>query len=75
MVVLQIGVPSSQQRDVMNEETRHPKDETERLIRDWGILIKYGKYLRCWLKLLLNVEKQMKKLKVRHQGPNTDIVD
>jgi hypothetical protein len=69
MVVLQIGVPSLQQRDVMTEEERHPKDETQRLIRDWGILIKYRNYLHCWRRLLLNMEKRLKNSKVRHQRP------
>jgi hypothetical protein len=68
MVVLQIAVPSPQQRDVMKEEERHPQDETQRLIRDWGILIKYRNYLRCWRKLLLNMEKRLKRPKVRHQS-------
>jgi len=69
MVVLQIGVPPPQQRDVMTEEERHPKDETQRLIRDWGILIKYRNYLRCWRRLLLNVEKRLKNPRVRHKRP------
>ena len=67
MVVLDIGVPSPQQRDVMKEEERNLKDDTQRLIRDWGILIKYRNYLRSWRKLLLNLEKRMKKHKLRHQ--------
>jgi hypothetical protein len=69
MVVLQIGVPAPQKRDVMTEAERHPKGETQRLIRDWGILIKYRNYLRCWHKLLLKMEKRLKKPKVRHQKP------
>jgi hypothetical protein len=69
MLVLQIGVPPPQQRDMMNEEERHPKDETHRLIRDWGILTKYRNYLRSWRKLFLKMEKQAKKHKVRQQRP------
>jgi hypothetical protein len=61
MVVLQIGVPAPVERAVMSEEQRHPKDETQRLIRDWGILIKYRDYLKLWRKLLLKVEKRAKK--------------
>jgi len=69
MVVLNIGVPSPQQRDVMKDEERHLKDGTHRHIRDWGILIKYRQYLHYWRKLLLNMEKRHKKRKVRHQRP------
>jgi hypothetical protein len=67
MLVLQIGVPSPQQRDVMKDEERHLKDETQRLIRDWGILTKYRDYLLYWRKLFLNMERRLKKHKVRHE--------
>ena len=63
MEVLQIAVPPSQKRDVMKEEDRRPNDETQRHIRDWGILIKYKNYLRCWRKLLFNMKKRTKKPK------------
>ena len=69
MKVLQIAVPPSQKRDVMKEEDRRPNYETKRHIRDWGILIKYKNYLRCWRKRLLNMKKQPKKVKGPYQKP------
>jgi hypothetical protein len=67
MVVLQIAVPTSQERDVMTEAERHPEGETQRLIRDWGILLKYRNYLSCWHRLLLKLQRRLKKSKLRHQ--------
>jgi hypothetical protein len=67
MVVLQIGVPSRQQRDLMTEEERNPNDETQQFIRDWGILIKYRDYLKSWKKLLSKMEKRLSRLKEKKQ--------
>ena len=69
MKVLQIAVPPSQQRNVIKEENRYPNDETQRHIRNWGNFFKYKNYPRCWRKLLFNMKKQPKKLKVPYQKP------
>jgi hypothetical protein len=47
----------------MTAEQRNQPDVTRRLIRDWGILVKYRDYLHCWRELLYKVENQRKKRK------------
>jgi hypothetical protein len=59
MVVQQIGVPSPrEQRSLMTDEERNPLQETQHLIRDWGILSKYRDYVYYWLQLLHKMAKQ-----------------
>jgi hypothetical protein len=59
MVVQQIGVPAPREpRSLMTDEERNPLKVTRRLIRDWGILIKYRDYVHYWHKLLYKMEKQ-----------------
>jgi hypothetical protein len=70
LVVLQIGVPAREQSTQMTrEEINPPQDDTDRLIRDWGILFKYRDYLHCWRNLLLRIEKPRKKQKARKRKP------
>jgi hypothetical protein len=64
-VVLQISVPAREQRTLMTPEERNQPDVTRRLIRDWGILIKYRDYLHCWRELLYMVENRRKKQKAQ----------
>lgn len=36
------------ERNIMNDIERNPVDETRRLIRDWGVVLKYRDYLDAW---------------------------
>lgn len=47
-VLPSIRVPSRVQRSIMTASERDPVDETRRLIRDWGVLLKYRDYLHAW---------------------------
>ncbi|XP_034946578.1 uncharacterized protein [Chelonus insularis] len=35
-------------RNIMSPVERDPVDETRRLVRDWGVLLKYRNYLHAW---------------------------
>ncbi|KAK0078069.1 hypothetical protein PV325_003091 [Microctonus aethiopoides] len=35
-------------RNIMSEIEREPVDQTRRLVRDWGVLLKYKDYLHAW---------------------------
>ncbi|KAK0159816.1 hypothetical protein PV327_010889 [Microctonus hyperodae] len=35
-------------RNIMSELEREPVDHTRRLVRDWGVLLKYKDYLHAW---------------------------
>ncbi|XP_063992805.1 uncharacterized protein LOC135170693 [Diachasmimorpha longicaudata] len=43
-----VNLPERVPRSIMTTVERAPVDETRRLIRDWGILIKYKDYLHAW---------------------------
>ncbi|KAJ8688083.1 hypothetical protein QAD02_023878 [Eretmocerus hayati] len=43
-----VQLPGRIERDIMSEIERQPVDETRRLIRDWGVMIKYKDYLHAW---------------------------
>ncbi|XP_069677798.1 uncharacterized protein [Periplaneta americana] len=68
LVVLQIAVPARVLRSLMSNEERYPADETQRLIRDWGILIKYKEYLNHWSLLLSKMENHHKKQKANKKA-------
>ncbi|XP_011645690.1 uncharacterized protein LOC105432536 [Pogonomyrmex barbatus] len=43
-----IRLPSRVERSIMSHTERNPIDETRRLIRDWGVILKYRDYLHAW---------------------------
>lgn len=43
-----LQVPPRVERSIMSTEDRDPVDDTRRLVRDWGILLKYRDYLHGW---------------------------
>ncbi|OXU31806.1 hypothetical protein TSAR_005819 [Trichomalopsis sarcophagae] len=43
-----LHLPSRVERDIMIEIEREPVDDTRRLVRDWGVLLKYKDYLHAW---------------------------
>ncbi|XP_011687678.1 PREDICTED: uncharacterized protein LOC105449917 [Wasmannia auropunctata] len=43
-----IRLPTRVERDIMSHTERNPVDETRRLIRDWGVILKYRDYLHAW---------------------------
>ncbi|XP_012528324.1 uncharacterized protein LOC105832163 [Monomorium pharaonis] len=43
-----IQLPTRVQRSIMSHTERNPIDETRRLIRDWGVILKYRDYLHAW---------------------------
>ncbi|XP_076634008.1 uncharacterized protein LOC143348073 [Colletes latitarsis] len=43
-----LRVPSRVERSIMSNVEREPVDDTRRLVRDWGILLKYKDYLHAW---------------------------
>lgn len=47
-VLPSINVPARVQRSIMTSNERNPIDETRRLVRDWGVLLKYKDYLHAW---------------------------
>ncbi|CAL7945647.1 unnamed protein product [Xylocopa violacea] len=48
MALPPIRVLSRVPRSIMSEIEREPVDDTRRLIRDWGVLLKYRDYLHAW---------------------------
>ncbi|KAK2584104.1 hypothetical protein KPH14_006546 [Odynerus spinipes] len=47
-VLPSLRLPSRVERSVMNSIERDPEDDTRRLVRDWGVLLKYKDYLHAW---------------------------
>ncbi|XP_011878736.1 PREDICTED: uncharacterized protein LOC105568011 [Vollenhovia emeryi] len=43
-----IRLPTRVERSIMSHTERNPVDETRRLIRDWGVVLKYRDYLHAW---------------------------
>ncbi|KAH0551974.1 uncharacterized protein LOC123270754 [Cotesia glomerata] len=43
-----LEIPERISRDIMSPEERAPNDETIRLVRDWGVMLKYKNYLHAW---------------------------
>ncbi|KAL0130007.1 hypothetical protein PUN28_001945 [Cardiocondyla obscurior] len=43
-----VQFPIRVERDIMSFTERNPVDETRRLIRDWGVILKYRDYLHAW---------------------------
>ncbi|XP_015189353.1 PREDICTED: uncharacterized protein LOC107073278 [Polistes dominula] len=43
-----LRLPQRIERSIMNQRERDPVDDTRRLVRDWGVLIKYKDYLHAW---------------------------
>ncbi|XP_026668220.1 uncharacterized protein LOC108623609 [Ceratina calcarata] len=43
-----IRLPKRVSRSIMSRTERNPLDDTRRLIRDWGVLMKYRDYLHAW---------------------------
>ncbi|CAG5074159.1 Protein of unknown function [Cotesia congregata] len=43
-----LEIPERISRDIMSAEERAPNDETIRLVRDWGVMLKYKNYLHAW---------------------------
>jgi len=41
-------LPTRVKRSIMNHTERNPVDTTRRLIRDWGVVLKYRDYLHAW---------------------------
>lgn len=46
-----LRIPSRVERSIMSNVEREPVDETRRLVRDWGILLKYRDYLHAWKRI------------------------
>jgi len=46
-------LPTRVKRSIMNDIERDPVDTTRRLIRDWGVILKYRDYLHA-LKYIFN---------------------
>ncbi|XP_025264221.1 uncharacterized protein LOC112637835 [Camponotus floridanus] len=43
-----LQLPIRVERSIMSNIERNPVDETKRLIRDWGVILKYRNYLHAW---------------------------
>lgn len=43
-----LSIPKRVNIDIMAVEERHPTDDTIRLVRDWGVMLKYKNYLHAW---------------------------
>ncbi|XP_076279103.1 uncharacterized protein LOC143208532 [Lasioglossum baleicum] len=43
-----LQVPTRVERSIMKSADREPVDDTRRLVRDWGVLLKYRDYLHAW---------------------------
>ncbi|XP_015127073.1 uncharacterized protein LOC107048427 [Diachasma alloeum] len=43
-----VNLPERVPRSMMTAVEREPVDETRRLVRDWGVLLKYKDYLHAW---------------------------
>ena len=48
VVLPPLRIPTRVQRSIMITTEREPVDVTRRLVRDWGILLKYKDYLHAW---------------------------
>lgn len=46
-----LRIISRVERSIMSNMEREPVDETRRLVRDWGILLKYRDYLHAWKRI------------------------
>jgi len=47
-----LQLPQSVERNIMSSIERNPADDTRRLIRDWGVVLKYRDYLLAWKDVL-----------------------
>ncbi|XP_033322949.1 uncharacterized protein LOC117218558 [Megalopta genalis] len=43
-----LEMPTRVERSIMKSTDREPVDDTRRLVRDWGVLLKYRDYLHAW---------------------------
>lgn len=43
-----LNLPIRVERGIMTESERDPIDDTRRLVRDWGVMLKYKDYLHAW---------------------------
>ncbi|XP_070170643.1 uncharacterized protein [Polyergus mexicanus] len=43
-----LRLPTRVERSIMSGIERNPVDDTRRLVRDWGVLLKYRDYLHAW---------------------------
>lgn len=43
-----LRLPARVQRSIMSDHERFLPDETNRLVRDWGVILKYRDYLHAW---------------------------
>lgn len=43
-----VQLPGRVERSIMSVMEREPVDDTRRLVRDWGVLLKYKDYLHAW---------------------------
>ncbi|KZC14690.1 hypothetical protein WN55_07327 [Dufourea novaeangliae] len=43
-----LRIPLRVERSIMSSTEREPIDDTRRLVRDWGVLLKYRDYLHAW---------------------------
>lgn len=43
-----LQLPGRVERSIMSSQEREPIDDTRRLVRDWGVLLKYKDYLHAW---------------------------
>lgn len=43
-----LQLPGRIERSIMSTTDRDPVDDTRRLVRDWGVLLKYKDYLHAW---------------------------
>ena len=43
-----LHISSRVDRSIMTAVERDPVDDTRRLVRDWGVLLKYKDYLHAW---------------------------
>lgn len=48
LLSLAIPLPGAVPRDIMSPDERNLSDDTDREIRDWGVLIKYRDFLHGW---------------------------
>ncbi|XP_012267967.2 uncharacterized protein LOC105692961 [Athalia rosae] len=43
-----LRIPRRINRSIMSHAERNPVDDTRRMVRDWGVLLKYKDYLHAW---------------------------
>ncbi|OAD54613.1 hypothetical protein WN48_06501 [Eufriesea mexicana] len=48
MALPSLRLPARVERSIMSNTERQPVDDTRRLVRDWGVLLKYRDYLHAW---------------------------